>query len=67
MRKIDYIIALLERIAFNTQHGNLEFRDYLERTVKANAATGRNEVQDETREKRRKDQIGVRQGQQPRH
>ena len=65
MRKIDYLIALLERIAFNTQHGNLEFQDYLERTIKANAVTERNEVQDETREKRREDQISIRQGQQP--
>ena len=65
MHKVDYIVALLERIAFNTQHGGLDFEDYLERTVKKNAITRRNEVQDETRKKGREDQARVRQGIKP--
>lgn len=36
MRKVDYIIALLERIAYQTAHSPLDFEVYLERTVRQN-------------------------------
>ena len=39
LRRIDYAIALLERIAFQTQGGAYDFRDYLEKVVIPNAIT----------------------------
>jgi len=64
VRKIDYIIALLERIALQTANTSLDFPDYLERTVRQNAIARRDEVQNE---KGKQDSLSVRQGKQPRH
>lgn len=68
MKRSDYLIALLERIAFQTQGGNLEIHEYLARTVVAeykrrhpDAPITTGKVQGKDDKERKKDTPGIRQ------
>lgn len=58
------MIALLERIAFQTQGGPYEFRDYLEKVVVPNAITEWDALSRENNKQRQKDTPSIRTGQQ---
>lgn len=66
MTREDYMVALLERIAFQTFGGNLDFKDYLEQVVIEHAIARGYEVSSDT-QRRQEDQAGVRKGHKPGH
>ena len=65
LKRVDYIIALLERIAYQTQGGPFDIRQYLERTVIPNAITEWDTVSSKNDKHGQKDQVGVRPKNQP--
>jgi len=65
LKRTDYVIALLERIAFQTAITGFDFRDYLERTVVPNAITQWDTLPSKDNQHGEKDTPSVRTGQQP--
>ena len=60
MEKDDYIMALLERIAFQSAPGKLDFDEYLKRTVgKPDAFTTGNEIQGQDNGQGDQSEVGV--------
>ena len=67
LKRTDYLIALLERIAFQTAITGFDFRDYLERTVVPNAITKWDTLPSKDNQHGEKDTPSVRTGQQQSH
>ena len=67
LKKTDYIIALLERIAYQTQGGPFDIKDYIERTVIPNAITEWDTLPSKDNQQGEKDTPSIRTGQQQGH
>ena len=67
MRRTDYVIALLERIAFQTWGGPFTFQDYLDKVVVADAIARRNQVQGKDDFEWKEDPTRFRKGHKSRH